>query len=330
MSPLVTICIPVYNGIKYIDNCLTSVINQTYNNIEILIIDDGSTDGSVEYVKELQKTEQRIRLIINEKNLGLVGNWNKCISEAKGEWIKFLFQDDLMQGDCVKKMITACNRFNVNMAISSRNFLVEHTADPFLKDLFTNQVFRLDSMFPSLAKIKSEEIAQIIVNKLFQNIIGEPIVLLFKKDVIKKISNYNEDLVQLVDYEFVLRAALNFDVVFIPENLVSFRVHSSSATNKRFDTELKSIKINIVEPMVMYHEFLFNRNFKLLRKKKSFLNILKEAISFYSRHKKLYKIPASLEKEIFYSYKGLYLIKFLQPIYLINKQLKSLIKIANH
>ena len=85
-APLVSICIPVYNGEKYLAQALESCIGQTYPNVEIIVCDDRSSDNSLEVIAAL--SSPLIRIHQNEKNLGLVGNWKKCIEMAKGEWIK--------------------------------------------------------------------------------------------------------------------------------------------------------------------------------------------------------------------------------------------------
>ena len=77
LNPLVSICIPTYNGSSYIEETLECVINQTYSNIEIIITDDSSTDDTALICKRYAKKDQRIKFYQNEINLGLIGNWKK-------------------------------------------------------------------------------------------------------------------------------------------------------------------------------------------------------------------------------------------------------------
>lgn len=93
----VSICIPTYNGARYLEACLDSVLSQTYKNIEILVVDDGSTDATLKILGRYVASDQRIRLVrnvvvSNEHNLGLVGNWNHCIELSQDEWIKFVYR----------------------------------------------------------------------------------------------------------------------------------------------------------------------------------------------------------------------------------------------
>jgi glycosyltransferase involved in cell wall biosynthesis len=92
--PFFTIAIPVFNRFGYFKDALTSVLNQIFTDFEIVIVDDCSTDGTWEYIQTLQ--DPRIRIYRNEKNLGIVPNWRRCIELAKGKWFKFLMSDDLM------------------------------------------------------------------------------------------------------------------------------------------------------------------------------------------------------------------------------------------
>ena len=87
-SPLVSICIPTYNGEKYLKECLDSCIDQTFKNYEIIICDDCSSDGTIKIIEEYSEKFPQLKLFINDKNLGLVGNWNQCIHYSNGEWIK--------------------------------------------------------------------------------------------------------------------------------------------------------------------------------------------------------------------------------------------------
>src|ERR1700709_90296 len=91
-----SVCIPVYNGERYLDECLRSVRDQTHADFEVVIVDDCSTDGTRDVVGHHAAQDERIRLSVNAHNRGLVGNWNRCLELASGEWIKFLFQDDVL------------------------------------------------------------------------------------------------------------------------------------------------------------------------------------------------------------------------------------------
>lgn len=112
MNKLVSIAMTTYNGEKFIKKQLDSIINQTYKNLEIIICDDGSTDKTIDIIKEYQKKDKRIKLYINEKNLGFSKNFEKAISLCKGDYIALSDQDDIWELDKIETMVK-----NINDAI---------------------------------------------------------------------------------------------------------------------------------------------------------------------------------------------------------------------
>ncbi len=105
MNGLVLIIMPNYNCERFIEETLNSVINQTYTNWELLIIDDCSTDKSVEIIKAFIEKDERIKLLVNEQNSGAAASRNRALREAKGKWIAFLDSDDLWTADKLEKQI---------------------------------------------------------------------------------------------------------------------------------------------------------------------------------------------------------------------------------
>ncbi len=94
-QPKVSVLVPVYNGEKYLAECLDSVLAQDFANMEILIADDGSTDGSRELIRHYAEKDSRIRWWRNPANLGLAGNFNACLRAARNDYIKYVLQDDV-------------------------------------------------------------------------------------------------------------------------------------------------------------------------------------------------------------------------------------------
>ena len=100
----VSIIIPVYNSESTLKRCIESVINQTYKNIEILIINDGSKDKSLNIMNEYKNKDERI-IVINQKNKGLSGARNTGINNATGDYITFIDSDDYIKPNLVKDTI---------------------------------------------------------------------------------------------------------------------------------------------------------------------------------------------------------------------------------
>ncbi len=102
---LVSVGIPMFNAEQYIMESLQSLLNQTYTNIEIIVCDDSSTDSSLSIVENIAKTDKRVKIFKNDKNLGLVGNFNHTMSLATGEFYMWGDQDDLWDPKFVEKCI---------------------------------------------------------------------------------------------------------------------------------------------------------------------------------------------------------------------------------
>src|ERR1700722_13168325 len=86
-NPRISICIPTYNGREHLRECLDSVRAQNYQDFEVLICDDQSSDETLGFARELAQGDERFRFIQNPRRLGLVGNWNNCVAISRGEWV---------------------------------------------------------------------------------------------------------------------------------------------------------------------------------------------------------------------------------------------------
>jgi len=94
--PVVSILIPVFNRRKFIADCVQSALNQSITNIEVVIVDNASTDGTWDICQQLAARDPRVRIFRNDTNIGPVRNWLRCVNEARGKYGKILFSDDLM------------------------------------------------------------------------------------------------------------------------------------------------------------------------------------------------------------------------------------------
>lgn len=122
---MVSVIVPVYNGEKYIERCIDSLLNQTYKNIEILIVNDGSTDGTSEKLKKYYTNEKVI--IINQKNGGVSKARNKAIESARGEYIQFTDSDDWLEKNMIEDMVKSAVKFDSDIVISEYKNYYENT-----------------------------------------------------------------------------------------------------------------------------------------------------------------------------------------------------------
>lgn len=111
---LISIIIPVYNAEKYLLKCLNSVINQTYNNLEIILVDDESTDNSSKIYNEIAKNDNRIK-IFHQKNKGVSSARNKGLANCNGDYILFLDADDYLELNCIEECLKIINEYGVDI-----------------------------------------------------------------------------------------------------------------------------------------------------------------------------------------------------------------------
>lgn len=123
LKPLISIIIPAFNSGKWIEKCLNSVISQTYQNFECIVLDDGSTDGCGQIIDNYSKKDCRIR-VIHKQNEGLSATRNRGLKEAKGEWISIIDSDDWMDSNFIEGFLSA----------DSEAELVIQSIEDYLKD----------------------------------------------------------------------------------------------------------------------------------------------------------------------------------------------------
>lgn len=119
-SSLISIIVPMYNVSKYVGRCITSILEQSYSDIEIIVIDDGSTDDSYKICSKFAKEDERI-ILIHQKNKGLSGARNEGLRRASGEYVCFVDSDDYVREDFVKKLINAIIESNADIAVCGFN-----------------------------------------------------------------------------------------------------------------------------------------------------------------------------------------------------------------
>jgi len=114
-NPFFTIAIPAFNRLNYLKEAINSVLNQSFRDFELIIIDDCSIENIWDYLLTIK--DERVKIFRNQKNLGLVPNWRRCIEEASGKWFKFLMADDVMFKDSLFILNNLINKYQENKVI---------------------------------------------------------------------------------------------------------------------------------------------------------------------------------------------------------------------
>lgn len=245
--PLISICIPTYNGAAYLQEALDSVLAQTYKNIEVIVSDDASQDPTLQLVEQFkEKVDFPVR-ICKHTPAGIGANWNHCVQKAKGKYIKFLFQDDVLKPTCIEKMVAlALQHKNVGLVYCKREIIAQED-NKFTKN-WINKFKNLHTHWEAL-KVNTgvlsgkDYLKDVKLLDAPQNKIGEPPAVLLHKNVFKKVGYFNTQLKQALDIEYWYRLLPYFDIAFIDEPLVKFRLHSQQASQVNFKTETPDRKL---------------------------------------------------------------------------------------
>ena len=262
--PSVSICVPTYNGRKYLAECIKSIRRQTFTDFEVVVCDDQSSDGTLELARHLAEDDSRFRFISNARRLGLVGNWNNCIQLARGEWIKFVFQDDIIKPSCLETLLEACRQTNSLFGFCEREFVFEEGVSMAAREWFEKHREEIRAEYQATPVIGLEQAARIAFRKRMHNLVGEPTVTLINQTVFSDLGVFDEALVHMCDAEFWYRVMINRGAVFVPERLAVFRVHKGATT--KVNMQERSFRTRVLDPVVLRHRFAFGRHFKPVRR----------------------------------------------------------------
>jgi glycosyltransferase involved in cell wall biosynthesis len=279
-NSLVSICIPTYNGQEFLEPCLQSAINQTYPNIEIVIVDDCSADNTNNIIVKYAARDTRIKIFRNEKNLGLVGNFNRCIQVAQGDWIKFLLQDDYLTDNCIETMLAGISEQD-RIVACKRTFLLDEDMLEDRKRYYETEVVtfeKLGIISKTPVFITPKQVAAIAAGNICMNFIGEPTSVMFRKDIVNKMGYFNNDLAQICDLEYFLRIGSTYGIKYMSSALSYFRIHKQSTTSTNVNA--KFYVLAHIDPIITTYQLLFEKCYSILRDNLSFRQKIKLKLYF--------------------------------------------------
>jgi len=246
-APIVSIIVPVYNGIKYISNTLDTLLAQSFKSFEVLLINDGSTDTSLAFIQQLAKKDNRIR-VLDKVNGGIANARNYGINLAQGEFIAFCDQDDFWEPNKLQKQIPLFSNDSVGLVYS----------------LITKEV-----TYPFSSKIVVE--AQNGRGSVFNSLIRENLVptcsVIVRKGIIDKVGGFNEkrDLMGVDDWDVWLRVSLVADFDFVPGALATHIYHGENySLNNLAMHNAELFCLQELQEFVHINELTLNVNWKLI------------------------------------------------------------------
>ena len=218
--PQITVAMPVYNGEGYVHLAIQTVLDQTYSDFELLIVDNCSTDGTLEVVKAF--SDPRIRLHVNSSNLGMVGNWNRSVELATGEYIKFLSHDDLLDPTCLEEQIAGFlqhKQENIGIVTCKKRVINQNG-----KNIMPGFGLRGQS------RLISGRVAIRKSIRAGRNIIGEPSVVLIKTSALRESGLF--ELPEFTpDIKMWFKILQKSELYFIDKTLASYRISEKSTSS---------------------------------------------------------------------------------------------------
>ena len=223
MSELVSIVIPIHNSEQFLKESLESIINQTYSNIEIICVDDGSTDNSLEILKSYSKKIT----IISQKNQGLASALNAGIKQMQGKWFKWFSPDDVMYSHTIETLVNAAKKYPNSIIYSNWEIIDEEGIK--VRNFNESNYNELSDFEYNIRLLDGQQIN--VNTSLIPSV-------LFEKCCIREL----DDPVA-IDYDFFLHAALLYKIKFhlIEKELIKYRIHTKQLSHNNMTRTLDYI-----------------------------------------------------------------------------------------
>ena len=218
MAPKASILIPTYNYAQYLPEAIESVLAQDFTDYELIVSDDASTDNSADIIRHYAARDSRIRATFHPVNLGMVANWNWCLSQARGAYIKFLFGDDRLGAPhALRRFATMLDTHpQAALAVCARRVVDAHSQSLEVWDQFAEEGLYAGRHVGRQCLLATH------------NFVGEPTAVMFRAALVS--SGFDPRYRQIVDLEFWCRLLLAGDLVYTKETLCDFRWHPAQQT----------------------------------------------------------------------------------------------------
>lgn len=263
--PKVSIVLPTYNGEKYIREAIDSVINQTFTDWELIIVNDCSTDSTPQIIEEYAKSDDRIKVIHNEVNKKTPTSLNIGFREAKGEFLSWIADDNLFLPNAIEKMYNYLQNRDVYF-VCSNMMLIDSLGD----EIGPHMEYNEEQMY-------------------YENCVGA--CFMYKSNVLKEVGEYDTSTFLVEDYDYWLRILFKYKKIgVIKECLFLYRLHSESLTSikskesciqvlkmkKRYlDYLLDYYQNNKMYLCAMYYDFV-EHNFDIAKMKNKVFSVIPE------------------------------------------------------
>ncbi len=222
-KPKVSVIMSVYNGERFLNDAIDSILCQTFSDFEFVIVDDKSIDNTNNILREYSKKDERIKIIKNSENIGLTKSLNKAIKQSKGTYIARIDADDISEPKRLEKQVRFMDDSSGVVLCGSLGWIIDGKGK----------------------KIKEKNLktdySDIKKSLLFNNQFIHS-SLFIRKDILDEEGLYNENFKKSQDYELVLRLASKYKIVNLPDRLIRWRMNYNSLSWSDKEQELCAIR----------------------------------------------------------------------------------------
>lgn len=223
---VVSVILPVYNGQRFLADAINSILAQSYSNLELLIVDDGSTDESQSIVKTFATNDSRIRFF-QQQNSGVAAARNVALREAHGQYIGFIDQDDLWQLDKLEVQMMYFNNYPDCVFLHGNIDYIDDQSAPVDKSLYPWVTSASGHCFERLFTWNAIAIQTVC----------------FKRECIKTVGFLREDVPGVDDYDYWLRFSRFFHIDYLDKTFVLYRFHGDNESHKWHLQDIKRAKV---------------------------------------------------------------------------------------
>lgn len=216
--PSVSICIPVFNCEKFIGKAIDSVLKQTFSDYELIILNNQSTDNTLNIVQSY--VDPRIKIISHSINIGAEGNWNFAMKSATGQYIKILCADDVIYPTCIEKNVEIFEKdshHQISLIASKRDIINGND----------NIIIKARGLGPLKGQVTAKQVMKSLVGK-GTNLIGETSSAMFRMEAASRAGLFTSKIPYLIDLDYWCRLLKFGDFFALDEGLSAFRISNSS------------------------------------------------------------------------------------------------------
>lgn len=265
----VSVVIPSYNHENYIEETIESILNQTFQDFEIIITDDGSTDKTVEKIKKFK--DQRIQLFLFQNNIGACTALNNCITNSNGKYIAYVSSDDVWESDKLEKQVKFLDENqDIGVVLTKAKIIDENGEELNDKNHFYYSIFDQENR---------SNFSWLKYFFLQGNCLCHPSAM-FRRSIYDDIGLYDERLANLPDLEMWVRVCLKHNINIIDEKLIKFRIRDNNANASTSANPKNRIRAKFEYKQILDH-------YLTIKDVKQFLNIFPEAQDYGSVNSEL-------------------------------------------